>query len=299
MSGMRGGTMLLVVGLLVAGWGCASGSATPSAAPANIGFEEPEIRSIRVAGSDTMLHLGRRLAAAFMEGHPGVVVRVEGGGTARGVEALIAGDVDLCAASRPLTASEVQRLHATRQVLGVQHLVAMDAIVVMVHPSVGITALTSEQIADLFQGRVRSWADLGGADLDVVPIRRSASSGTHRLMRDILLAGGGFRPDAVVVATSAAMVATVAEVPGAIGYGRLDRNVGVHLIQVDGVDPDPEGVISGAYPLGRYLYLYTAAPADGGSRLFLEWVLGPRGQEIVGATGFIPLWVPRAAPGPV
>jgi ABC-type phosphate transport system substrate-binding protein len=190
MSGMRGGTMLLVVGLLVAGWGCASGSATPSAAPANIGFEEPEIRSIRVAGSDTMLHLGRRLAAAFMEGHPGVVVRVEGGGTARGVEALIAGDVDLCAASRPLTASEVQRLHATRQVLGVQHLVAMDAIVVMVHPSVGITALTSEQIADLFQGRVRSWADLGGADLDVVPIRRSASSGTHRLMRDILLAGG-------------------------------------------------------------------------------------------------------------
>jgi len=70
---------------------------------------EPSGR-IRIEGLDTILLLVRQWAEVFMATHPGVVVEVGGGGTATGIRALIAGDADVAAASRPLRPEESQQL---------------------------------------------------------------------------------------------------------------------------------------------------------------------------------------------
>ena len=112
---------------------------------------------VRIRGSDTMLLLNRRLAEGFMGRHPGVAVRVSGGGTGSGVEALIDGAVQLCAASRPFAPAEVEALHARLGTLGVRFLVAQDALSVYLNPSNPVRDLSLDALRRLFSGEVRSW----------------------------------------------------------------------------------------------------------------------------------------------
>ena len=56
---------------------------------------------------------------------------------------------------------------------------------------------------------------------------------------------------------------------------------------------DPETVLSGKYPLSRYLYLYINKapnePPDPMVREFVKFVLSQQGQQVVVKDGYIPL----------
>ena len=64
--------------------------------------------TLHIQGSDTMRILIERWAETYMTENPGTSIHTAGGGSATGIRALIAGDVDICAASRPLLAEEVR-----------------------------------------------------------------------------------------------------------------------------------------------------------------------------------------------
>jgi phosphate transport system substrate-binding protein len=59
---------------------------------------------------------------------------------------------------------------------------------------------------------------------------------------------------------------------------------------IEGIAPTPENLRTGQYPLARYLNFVTAAPPRGEVRRFIDWSLGPKGQQIVSRVGYIPLW---------
>ena len=81
-----------------------------------------------------MLILATRWAEEYMKLNPNVSVYVEGGGTEKGVAALIKGKADICAASRPLRAQEARLLAEKYFYIGISHLVAKDALSIYVHP---------------------------------------------------------------------------------------------------------------------------------------------------------------------
>jgi phosphate transport system substrate-binding protein len=208
---------------------------------------------LRVAGSDTMVVLNRRLAAAFMDRHPGTTVVVDGGGTAIGIAALIAGSADIAAASRPLAALEVAELHQRTGSLGLTHLIALDALSVVVHPANPVRDLSRNQIRALFAGQVTTWAEVGGGDLPVVVVIRSPASGTYAFFRDHVLAGGTYASGALTAAGTAEVVARAAADPAAVGYAGVAHHEGVVQVAVDGVPPTAETARGGRYPLARYL----------------------------------------------
>jgi phosphate transport system substrate-binding protein len=251
----------------------------------------PGAQLVRVAGSDTMLDLNRRLAEAFMRSHPGAAVRVEGGGTGAGVEALIAGEVDLCAASRPFTAEEVAALHARAGTLGVRVLLARDALSVYLHPDNPVRDLSLDELRRVFGGEVASWAALGGRDEPILAVVRPPTSGTHRFFREHVLGGEGFASVARVAARTADVVEAVGTTPGAIGFGGLVFGPGLVHARIDGVAPTAGAVRDGSYPLARYLYYYATAPPSGPTKAFTDWCVTPAGQAVVAETGFIPLWL--------
>ena len=157
---------------------------------------------IRVVGSDTMLELDRRLAEGYMRAHPGDTVRIEGGGSGAGIEALIDGRADIAAASRPLSSSEVAALYERFDTLGVRYLVAQDALSVYLNRTNPIRDLGLDQLRGLFDGSVSDWSELGGASTEVVVVVRPPSSGTHRFFRDHVLGGAPYSPRAVAVPTT-------------------------------------------------------------------------------------------------
>jgi phosphate transport system substrate-binding protein len=278
----------LLVGLVVVISAC-TGAGTPALRTAEV----------TVVGSDTMLPLNRRLAEEFMVAHPGVAVRVEGGGTARGVAALIAGEADLCAASRPLAASEIEALYARFESLGVRFLVAQDALSVYLHPDNPVRDLSLAALRAVFDGSIRSWAEVGGGALSIEVVVRPPNSGTARFFRDHVLTGGEFAPQARTEVTTADVVRAVADNPGAIGFGGTAFGRGLVHCAVEGVAPSHGSVGAGTYPLTRFLQFVAAKRPGGWVEAFVDWCLGPEGQAMVAEQGLVALWEPRTLAVPV
>ena len=49
-----------------------------------------------------------------------------------------------------------------------------------------------------------------------------------------------------------------------------------------------ENVLTGKYPISRYLYWYTAGEPAGEMKKLVDWVLGAEGQKLVQEVGYYP-----------
>jgi phosphate transport system substrate-binding protein len=75
---------------------------------------------------------------------------------------------------------------------------------------------------------------------------------------------------------------TVATTPNSIGYlsfGFLDDSI--RSVPIDGVDTTVDNVKNGSYPIVRPLNMLTNGAPNELAQAFLDYVLGPQGQEIV------------------
>jgi phosphate transport system substrate-binding protein len=252
-------------------------------------IDEPSTR-ILVRGSNTMQPLVRRWAVEYMRENPGVSIYTEGGGSRRGIEALIAGEIDICCASRTLSPDEVRRLAQRHGGLGVRYLTAKDAIGIFVHPDNPLRALTREQVTGILTGRIRDWSEVGIGEGSIQVYVREPNSGTRGFVQEHVLAGASFPPDATVCVGIHALLRCVAADPLGITFGGLTPATGVRACEIDGVAPTPENVADGRYPIARYLYLYTIGTPTPHVQRFIDYVEGDEGQAVVAEVGFVPLW---------
>jgi phosphate transport system substrate-binding protein len=245
---------------------------------------------VRIAGSDTMLLLNRRLAETFMRTHPGVAVLVEGGGTGAGVRALLDRRVDLTAASRPFTPDEVRALHDRFGTLGLRYLVARDALSIYLNPANPVRDLSLGQLRDVFSGTATRWSEVGGPDREIVVVVRPPNSGTYRFFEDHVLGDADYADHAVTATRTSDVVEAVRRDPWAVGYGAVIHGTDLPKARIEGVSPSLDSVRSGRYPLARYLYFYAVRPPEGPNKEFLDWCMAPAGQRVVAEVGFVPLW---------
>lgn len=261
--------------------------------------EDPDIsRTIRVKGSDTMMPLVQRWAEAFMTAHPDIAVYVEGGGSATGIQALIRGSANICASSRPMLAEEIKELMERRGSLGITILTARDALSIYVHPDNPVQNLSVEELRGIFTGRVTGWREVGGTDEPILVVNREPNSGTFLFFEEHVLLGAMYAPRAVTRPGTRGVVEAVRQNRNAIGYGGFAYAVDVRQCSVDGIEPTPENVQNGSYPIARYLYLYTVAPPKGILKQFTDWILSREGQRIVREVGYIPLYEPQVGGAP-
>ena len=228
----------------------------------------PAERSLQIKGSDTMVNLGQAWAEAFSALHPDVNLAVTGGGSGTGIAALLNGTCDIAESSRAVAEKEIAQAKAAGFVFN-EELVALDGIVVVVHPSNPVGALTMNALREIFLGNVRNWRQVGGEDRPVVLLSREVNSGTHIFFKEHVLRRGKskgpeeFSPRALMMPSSYAIAEEVARndkrrrllraglhQPAAEGRGRCGRGEGP-LHRADSRD-DPRGAVSdlpAAFPL--------------------------------------------------
>ena len=224
-----------------------------------------------------------------MAAHPGVAVTAEGGGTVKGIRALIAGTVDIAAASRPLKPAEARQLVEHQGTLGYAVLTARDALSVYLHPDNPVTELSLDEVRGIFTGDIRRWSEVGGHDTDIEVLNRNPASGSRLFLAEHVLGGRAYLRGARTLPTTSAVVAAVRGNPNAIGYGGFGYLEGVRPCAIAGVSPSAEHVRDGTYPVARYLYLYTAVPPRGVVKELVDWVLSTEGQALVASVGYVPL----------
>jgi phosphate transport system substrate-binding protein len=245
--------------------------------------------NITMKGSTTVLPIAQRTAEVFMERHPDVKISVQGGGSGVGIAAIIDGTCDIGDASRSMKEQELSNA-LSKGVDPKANFIAMDGIAVIVHPTTKITALTKQQLKDIYTGKISDWSALGGEKQKIVVVSRDSSSGTFESFGEMALDKEKVRRDALMQASNQAVASTVAKTPGSIGYVGLGYiSSQVKALTLDGVMPSSENVLSNKYKLGRPLFMYTNGSPKGVVKDFLDFILSEEGQKLVKEAGFVGL----------
>lgn len=242
-----------------------------------------------IEGSTTVLPIAQMAAELFMERNPNADISVRGGGSGVGIASLIDGTCDIADSSRPIKDTELDKA-VTNGRDPKAHVVAMDGIAVVVNSANTLKGLSKKQIKDIYTGKVSDWSQVGGTAGKIVVISRDTASGTFEAFAELVLNKEKVRPDALMQASNQAIASTVSRTPGAIGYVGLGYvTSSVKALEVDGVVPSKETVLSNKYPIGRPLFMYTNGAPQGTTKDLINFIMSPEGQNLVEKEGFVPL----------
>src|SRR6266496_699950 len=256
---------------------------------------------IQNKGSDTIVNLALAWAEKYQAEHPKIRISVTGGGSGTGIASLINKTVDIANASRQIKAEEVSEAKANG-VDPVEHVIARDAIAVIVNPENPVSQLTLQQISDIYSGKIDNWSEVGGENRPIVRLSRETNSGTHVYFLETVIRLGKsdnktlFSMDTLLLPSSEGIVAEVRQNPNAIGYdglGYVPKDLKVIAIAKEAggvyVLPSIATVNDKTYPIARDLYMYTNGEPTGVVKQYLDWIVSDEAQKIVANLGFVPV----------
>jgi phosphate transport system substrate-binding protein len=249
---------------------------------------------ISVKGSDTLVILAQRWAEIYMTSHPEISIQVTGGGSGVGLAALINGTTDIANSSRPIKSTEVEKLKARYNTLGVEIPCAKDGITIFLNDVNKVQELSLQQLSDIYQAKVTNWKQVGGEDAPIKLYGRENSSGTYTFFKDEVVKGD-YAASCQTLPGTAAVVNAVKKDKYGIGYGGAAYAVGVKHCKVKKDDksaailPTPETIARNEYPITRYLYMYLRNRPTGDVKKYIDWILSAEGQKVVTEVGYFPV----------
>nr|MBC8453910.1 substrate-binding domain-containing protein [PVC group bacterium] len=111
-------------------------------------------------GSTTVGPIAKAFAEYYMTKNEGVNVTVNESGSGNGAKSLINGVCDIANMSRFMKGKEFQAA-VGKDVTPVAHVVAMDGLPILVHPSNPVKGLTVTQVRNIYNGKITNWKELG------------------------------------------------------------------------------------------------------------------------------------------
>ena len=219
------------------------------------------------------------------------------GGSATAVSSIAEEVVDVALLNRPMTALE-KAAYPNRNFVETRF--GMQALLLVVPAQVwnsGVHALTKEQLRDVYEGKVKNWKALGGDDRKLVFFNRNISRSQWDLLMLYLYDDIRKAPlsQADVLEESSDVTTTVEFDSSAISFldyyaPRTDRVHALGIKLPDGkiMDPTVANIAAGRYDISRGLFITTSRKPAGKTRRFVDFVLGPAGQEWVKKVGHIP-----------
>jgi len=246
---------------------------------------------LTINGSTTVLPIAQKCVEAFMKANPGTTISLSGGGSSNGIKALIDGSTDIANASRFIKEKEV-KMAVEKGIYPVPFGVAYDSIIPVVHPSNPLTNLSTDQLKDIYAGKIKNFKEVGGPDLEIVVVSRDTSSGTYETWEEKVLKGERVSPSAQVMASNGAVAQAVTSNKHAIGYvgiGYLNKDL--KALTVNGIEGSEKTTLDATYPVARALYMFTNGWPKGKTLEFINYVLNPKlGQNEVADSGYVRLY---------
>ena len=180
--------------------------------------------------------------------------------------------------------------------------IATDALVFVVNASNPVDNLSLTQIRRIYTGKISSWKDVGGSNIDIEAFQRNAEAGSQVLMEKLVMEGLNMAaPPSKSFSTAFGMGELITAIKGfdgtanAIGYtvfyyaNDMKMAEGLKIISVDGVEPNDDTIRSGEYPLlsPYYVVIDAREPRDSPTRIMYNWLLSDAGQTLVGHEGYV------------
>lgn len=241
---------------------------------------------IVIAGNGPEAGMIEKLARAFEKANPRTYVDIQWNENSKPVD-LVKNDQ----AQVAVTGKEEPGLRAAQ--------IGWDGIAIMVNLSNHTKEVTTQQLAQLFSGKITMWSELGGPETKVLLIDRPRNRNIRDALEQHLGISGQIPGSAKVIkADDKAIKTVVGTLPplSAVTFVSLgpaleavSSGVAVRLLQVDKVEPEEPTVKDGRYKLRRPVLLVSKNDPNPTVDAFIAFALSPEGQKIVDAEGYTPL----------
>lgn len=267
--------------------------------------------SLTTVGSDTLAGMTTLWVEEFQQLYPSVNGQVQASGSSTAPPALTERTAQFGPMSRPMRNREIEAFERAHGYKPTELRIAIDAIGIFVHRDNPIKGLNFNQLDSIFSATLRcgatehitTWADLGldyqWAKRGMQMFGRNSVSGTYGYFKKNALCGGDFKNNVNEQPGSASVVQSVSSAINTIGYSGVGYKVsGVKLLPIaksgqEYVQASQENILSGKYPLSRYLYVYInknpVKPLSPIEREFVRFIFSKQGQALVAKDGYIPI----------
>lgn len=267
--------------------------------------------SLLSVGSDTLAGMTTLWVEEFNQLYPNVNAQVQASGSSTAPPALTEGTAQFGPMSRPMRSREIEAFERAYGYKPTELRVAIDAIGLFAHRDNPIVGLNFTQLDSIFSSTLRcgasesidTWSQLGlsfpWAKRRMQLFGRNSVSGTYGYFKQNALCGGDFKASVNEQPGSASVVQAVASSINTLGYSGVGYRVsGVKLIPIarqgsDYIYPTHDNILSGHYPLSRYLYVYInkhpSTPLTPVEREFIRFMFSKQGQALVSKDGYLPI----------
>ncbi|MFF5291403.1 PstS family phosphate ABC transporter substrate-binding protein [Paractinoplanes globisporus] len=259
---------------------------------------------VNVTGSTAFAPIVQEAAKSYQDLCPGATFAFDMRGSGEGLQFLDQAGRD-GKADGQLTFSDGEKPSGMPALL--PRPIAFVLFTLVVNGDTGVSDLTIDQIKQIYQGKISNWQEIGGKNLPIRLISRNPGSGTRNAFQRRIL--GGIRepgtnsddchnrdpgsPLGVVRCardSTDAVLRTVADVPGAMGYSELgaatDRK-GLTAIHIDGHPATVVEADHGTYPFWETEFGYTVGEprANSLAASFLRYLTNQVGADIIRSHG--------------
>ncbi len=180
-----------------------------------------------------------------------------------------------------------------------EHIIAVDSLIMIVHPSNPMNSIAIRDIARIYKGEVTNWRQLGGPDLAITAYNRPEDSGSRAVFDTRVLNNATPRTDMKLLDSSKDMSMAVMNDPTAIGfvsYAFVSKSKPLNLISECGIVSKPITFLAKTeeYPLAHRLYIYNRKdnfPALAGK--VLDYTQSEDAYGVIEKSGSISLGIER------
>lgn len=244
---------------------------------------------IKIGGTGNALGTMQLLGDAYSRKYPDVKVTVlRSLGSSGALLAVPQRAIDIGLSSRTLTEEERSKgLMATEY--------ARTPTVLAVSRKTKVSALTREQLAEIYTGKLAQWPD----GITIRPVLRQPGDDNTRQLRALspaieqALVVAEKRPGLPYAMTDQEAADKIESVPGAIGVSTLalilSERRQMHSLALDGVEPTVQNGASGRYPMTKHFFFITQSAPSPAVQQFISFVRSPAGRDILTQTGH---WLP-------
>lgn len=204
---------------------------------------------------------------------------------------------DIGMASRPINSHDQDAYPVLRNLGGrlTEHVVALDAIAIIVNPRNPVSELSIPQLRAIYSGQITNWKALGGRDAPIEFYGRDRDSGTYEMFTEkVFSAGNDSVPSGRQMADSSLIVDAVIRSENAIGYVsspmiRQAKAVAISDGSGPALLPTSLSIVTEEYPICRRLMLYDWDAPGSLRNAFVQYVVYKPGQTLVTQTPFVEL----------
>ncbi|MDB6171357.1 MAG: transporter binding lipoprotein [Chthoniobacteraceae bacterium] len=254
--------------------------------------------TLRINGSTTV-NLPVAESAEILRAEQKMDIQVDTqGGSSGGISMLGDGLVQIGMSSKPVSAEDRAKYPSVQ--FNEVH-VGEDAVALIVSKDVwdgGVRSLTKQQLKEIYEGRITNWKELGGKPQRIAFFNKEPGRGTWEVFVHWVYGSPAAAPKVSFpeVGGNEETRNKVASTRGALSQLSSSWADGKKVFALalkgdDGVPVAPitENIATRKYPLSRPLFLLTKGEPQGAVKVFVDFLLSERGQDLVKKHGYLRL----------